>query len=125
MKNEIVLFKALCSETRYRILRTLLSGEKCACELPQLIERTQSNTSMHLAMLLESAIVQQRREGKKIIYAIKDERIRKIFRVLDEGETMIDKKDETMCSVECSPNEEDNDTNDKNKDDDCECGGCC
>lgn len=76
------LFKALAEKTRYLILKELLNGEKCACEIPKLIGRTQSNTSMHLSKLLENDILQTRRDGKRIFYSIKDVRIKKIFEVL-------------------------------------------
>ena len=76
------LFKALAEETRYLILKELLSGEKCACEIPKLINRTQSNTSMHLSKLLDLGILQSRRDGKRIYYSVKESRIQKIFEVL-------------------------------------------
>lgn len=64
-EKNIQLFKALSEDTRYRIIKALLEaerkykanksndckGELCACEIPELIGRTQSNTSMHLAKL--------------------------------------------------------------------------
>jgi DNA-binding transcriptional ArsR family regulator len=73
-KSDILLFKALGEETAYRIIELLtqkrtsanLPGEYCACEIPSLIKRTQSNTSMHLAKLQEWGIIKSRREGKKI-----------------------------------------------------------
>lgn len=80
--TNLQLLKALSVETRYRIVEVLLNGEKCACEIPTLIHRTQSNTSMHLAKLVESGILKSRREGKSILYSIKDGRVKAIFRVM-------------------------------------------
>ncbi|MFW6450409.1 MAG: ArsR family transcriptional regulator, partial [Nanoarchaeota archaeon] len=40
------LLKVLGEETKYNIIKFLLEGEKCACEIPSKIGRTQSNTSM-------------------------------------------------------------------------------
>jgi ArsR family transcriptional regulator, lead/cadmium/zinc/bismuth-responsive transcriptional repressor len=82
MKENIQLFKALGGETRYLIINALLSGERCACELPKMIGRTQSNTSMQLAILLQAGLIKQKRDGKKIIYSIGDKRIKRIFRAL-------------------------------------------
>jgi ArsR family transcriptional regulator len=76
------LFKALGEETKYLILKALLNKELCACEIPSKIKRTQSNTSMHLAKLIEWELIQSRREGKKIIYSIKDKRIHSAFKLL-------------------------------------------
>ncbi len=82
MKENINLFKALGEETKHQILKILLSKEMCACEIPPKIKRTQSNTSMHLAKLQDWNLIQSRREGKKIIYSLKDKRILKIFKVI-------------------------------------------
>lgn len=82
MTSSLNLFKALGEETKHRILRTLLDGEICACELPQKIGRTQSNTSMHLAKLVEWDLIEYRRDGKKVLYTIKDRRIFTAFKIL-------------------------------------------
>jgi ArsR family transcriptional regulator len=77
------LFKALGEETKFLILKELLKGELCACEIPSKIKRTQSNTSMHLAKLSEWELIDFKRRGKKIIYSIKDKRIKKAFDLLE------------------------------------------
>lgn len=79
MRKELLLFKALGEETKHRILKTLLGGELCACKIPKIIGRTQSNTSMHLSKLVEWSLIRYRRDGKMIIYTIKDKRIFEIF----------------------------------------------
>jgi len=81
--TNLQLLKALSVETRYRIVEVLLSGEKCACKIPSLIKRTQSNTSMHLAKLVESGILKSRRDGKKILYSIKDMRVYGVIKALN------------------------------------------
>ena len=86
MISSLYLFKALGEETKHKILRTLLDGEICACEIPLKIGRTQSNTSMHLAKLLEWNLIKSRREGKMIIYSIKDKRIFDILKITGKGE---------------------------------------
>jgi ArsR family transcriptional regulator len=98
--GDLDLLKALSEETRYRIVKSLLGGEKCACELPGLINRTQSNTSMHLAKLLDAGILKSRRDGKKILYSIKDLRVCDIFKALGNKNGKILKK-ECCCGGEC------------------------
>ncbi len=91
-KNKQLLFKALAEETKYKIIELLLkgegctceSGEYCACEIPSLIKRTQSNTSMHLAKLHEWGLIKSRREGKKIRYSIKDKRVYDVFKLINK-----------------------------------------
>ncbi len=82
MNDNIKLFKALGEETRYRIIEVLLKGERCACDISKLINRTQSNTSMHLAKLNELGITKFRKEGKRVIYSIKNEKVYEIFKAL-------------------------------------------
>lgn len=85
MNNNFKLFKALGEETRFNIIEVLLQGEICACEIPKLIGKTQSNTSMHLSKLLELDVVEFKRDGKKIIYSIKDKRVYDIFKILNKS----------------------------------------
>jgi ArsR family transcriptional regulator, lead/cadmium/zinc/bismuth-responsive transcriptional repressor len=85
MIKDIYLFKAMGEETKHRILKLLLKGELCACKIPSKIGRTQSNTSMHLTKLLEWKLIQSRRDGKKILYTIKDKKVFNLFRVITNG----------------------------------------
>ena len=82
--ENIQIFKALSEETRYKIIKVLLEGEKCACEIPDLIGRTQSNTSMHLAKLQDWDIIKVRKDGKMRLYSIDNEKVRKILKLLEE-----------------------------------------
>ncbi|MFP4423954.1 MAG: ArsR/SmtB family transcription factor [Candidatus Woesearchaeota archaeon] len=84
MSDGFKLLKVLGEETKYNIIKFLLSGEKCACKIPSKIRKTQSNTSMHLKILRDEEIVKTRRDGKRIMYSIKDTRVKKIFRVLEK-----------------------------------------
>lgn len=70
IENNLKLLKALSEESRYKIVEVLLNGEKFACEIPQLIGRTQSNTSTHLTKLSDLGVLQSRRDGKNVIYSI-------------------------------------------------------
>lgn len=79
-KSNLLLFKALGEETKFRILEILADGEYCACEIPPLIKRTQPNTSMHLGKLQKWGIIKSRRDGKMVIYSIKNKGIFDIFR---------------------------------------------
>ncbi len=97
-EKNLQLFKALSEDTRYRIIKALLEaerkceekkcgnckGELCACEIPELIGKTQSNTSMHLAKLQDWGIIKVRKEGKMRLYSIENEKIRKILEIVEE-----------------------------------------
>ena len=83
MKQEkaIKIFKALGEETRFLIIKQLLKNELCACEIPLKIDRTQSNTSMHLSKLQDLGLINSTRNGKSIIYSVVDEDVRTIMRL--------------------------------------------
>ena len=85
MNDDLHFFKALGEETKHRILKILLKGELCACKIPQRIGRTQSNTSMQLSQLVKWDLIKSRRDGKMILYMIKDSKIRTIFKLIQGG----------------------------------------
>ena len=69
-QSQARVFKALCDETRLRVLEMLRGGEKCACKLLENLDCGQSGLSYHMKILLESGIVTSRQEGKWTYYAI-------------------------------------------------------
>ncbi|VVB77823.1 Putative arsenical resistance operon repressor ArsR [uncultured archaeon] len=81
---EIDILKSLADETRLRIVKFLVDGEKCVCEIFPHVKRTQSTVSIHLGNLEKAGVLRSRREGKKIFYKINDIRISKLIKLLDE-----------------------------------------
>jgi len=72
MKSAVGLFKALSDDTRLRILNLLFEGELCVCELMDALQMSQSRVSHQLSILKASGLVLDRREGKWMIYALKE-----------------------------------------------------
>ena len=72
-KKTAVIFKAFCDENRIKILQLLLDGEKCACKLLEELNITQPTLSHHMKTLLDSGIVEGRKEGKWMYYSISRE----------------------------------------------------
>ena len=64
------IFKAFCDENRVKILKLLLTGEKCACVLLDDMHITQPTLSHHMKILCDSGIVIGRKEGKWMHYSI-------------------------------------------------------
>jgi len=64
------VFKAFCDETRLMVLELLRGGEKCACVLLAKVRVGQSTLSHHMKILVESGIVNARKEGKWTHYSI-------------------------------------------------------
>ncbi len=61
---------ALSDETRLRILGLLSRGERCVCELAGALDAGQSRLSFHLKVLKDAGLVQDRREGRWVYYAL-------------------------------------------------------
>ncbi len=66
------IFKAFCDENRLRILEQLQSGEKCACTLLDRLTIGQSTLSHHMKILIDSGVVEGRKDGKWMHYSLSD-----------------------------------------------------
>ena len=67
------LFHALSDQTRLAIVDRLRSGERCVCDLTDLLDAAQSRLSFHLKVLRESGLVDCRRDGKWAYYWLRPE----------------------------------------------------
>ncbi len=69
-----LFFKALADQTRLRCVALLQQeGELCVCELTYALQLVQPKISRHLALLRESGLVLDRREGLWVYYRIHPE----------------------------------------------------
>jgi ArsR family transcriptional regulator len=64
------LFRALGDETRLRIVALLAHGELCVCHLENALELSQPNVSRQLGILRAAGVVDGRREGSWMYYAL-------------------------------------------------------
>lgn len=69
-KQTALIFKAFCDENRVRIIKSLRSGEKCACKLLEELNITQPTLSHHMKILCDSGVVVGRKDGKWMHYSI-------------------------------------------------------
>lgn len=69
-KQTALIFKAFCDENRVRIIKSLRSGEKCACKLLEELNIKQPTLSHHMKILCDSGIVVGRKDGKWMHYSI-------------------------------------------------------
>jgi ArsR family transcriptional regulator len=65
-----IIFKALGSETRLKIIRTLMIKEHNVTDLTKISGKDQTTISRHLANLKQADIITQRKIGRSVIYAI-------------------------------------------------------
>ena len=69
MKAQIIA--AAGHEIRLAIIDFLKAGEQCVCDIAEHVAAKRSNVSRHLAVLLKAGIVQQRKEGLRMLYSLK------------------------------------------------------
>ncbi len=70
MRKSAEIFKALADETRLRILNLLVRGELCVCDIMAVLDIGQSKASRHLAYLRAAGLVDDRRAGVWMYYAL-------------------------------------------------------
>jgi DNA-binding transcriptional ArsR family regulator len=85
MMNEVDVFKALADPTRLKILECIKDGEKCICEVIPYTGKSQPNVSQHLKVLKIAGLVDERREGTRILLKASN---KKIFDVIDSVKKM-------------------------------------
>ena len=85
MKKVNEIFKALSDPTRLRIIMLLLENELCVCELMFILKMEQSRISHQLRFLKYAGLVEDRRDGRWIIYSISREKRKLLKFILKEA----------------------------------------
>jgi len=84
MKEALKIFKALCDETRLKIVEFILDEEKCVCKIVPCTKRAQSTVSIQLGKLENLGIVESRREGKSVYYRVVNEKVKDILKIIND-----------------------------------------
>lgn len=87
-KNNARVFKAFCDEKRLGVLELLQGGEKCACELLEQMDISQSTLSHHMKILCDSGVVTGRKDGKWMHYSISQNGTKYAKKLIDEISTV-------------------------------------
>jgi ArsR family transcriptional regulator len=98
LKNAVTLFHALSDETRLDILNRLRDGEKCVCELTDVLKSAQSRLSFHLKVLKDAGLIYDRPEGRWTYYALNEtalDEVEDLIRVLKKAAK--DARSATRC----------------------------
>jgi ArsR family transcriptional regulator len=69
-KRLLAVFHALSDETRLAIVKRLAGGERCVCDLQDLLDAAQSRLSYHLKTLKEAGLIADRRDGRWVHYSL-------------------------------------------------------
>ena len=70
MDQLLNFLKCIADENRLKILKLLLDGEYCVCQLQQLLDKSQSSVSQHLSYFKELELLKEEKNGKWIYYAV-------------------------------------------------------
>lgn len=64
------VFKALGNPARLTLVRALMDGEHCVCDLVRAVGLGWSTTSKHLDVLRQAGVVSSDKRGQKIFYRL-------------------------------------------------------
>ncbi|MHC1789749.1 ArsR/SmtB family transcription factor [Solidesulfovibrio sp.] len=70
LSSQVKAFKALGHETRLFIADELSRGERCVCELTQMVDADISTISRHLSQLREAGIIASDKRGIQVYYRL-------------------------------------------------------
>lgn len=70
LRRQARVFKALGHATRLFMVLELGKGERCVCELQELIGSDMSTVSKHLSVLREAGLVRDERRGSQVFYSL-------------------------------------------------------
>ena len=65
------IVKAMAHPTRLFIVDVLSRGERCVCELTEMVGADMSTVSKHLAILRNAGIVEDEKRGSQVYYTLR------------------------------------------------------
>lgn len=77
------VMKALAHPSRLIIMDALAEGEKCVCELQELVGSTMPTVSRHLSQMKNAGIIDGRRDGNQIYYRLLVPCVLSVFPCID------------------------------------------
>ncbi|MGQ9455262.1 MAG: ArsR/SmtB family transcription factor [Armatimonadota bacterium] len=75
--------KAIAHPSRLFIVSELSRGERCVCELTEMIGADVSTVSKHLSILKNAGIVQDRKVGSQVFYSLRCPCILEVFECVE------------------------------------------
>jgi DNA-binding transcriptional ArsR family regulator len=73
LRDSVDGLKALAHPARLRILALLRGGELCVCQITEVLKLAPSTISEHLSLLRRAGMVEERKEGKWVFYALAED----------------------------------------------------
>ena len=78
------ILKAMAHPSRLMIVDALADGEKCVCELQELVGSSMPTVSRHLSQMANAGIIAGRREGSWVHYRLLCPCITELFPCIEE-----------------------------------------
>lgn len=70
MTDGVTFFRAMADETRWRIVRLVMSRALCVCELADILEMPQSSVSSHVQIIRKAGLLESETCGKWTYFRI-------------------------------------------------------
>ncbi|NLH71804.1 MAG: winged helix-turn-helix transcriptional regulator [Verrucomicrobia bacterium] len=83
-KAQARVLKALAHPSRLLIVDELSRGERCVCELAELVGAEMPTVSRHLALLREAGILDDEKRGVQVFYRLRTPCVMNFFRCVAE-----------------------------------------
>lgn len=96
MEAKANVFKALGHPSRVLVVTELAKGERCACELTEMIGADKSTVSKHLSILKQAGIIADEKRANMVFYTLQAHCVLK-FMACVEG--MIENKVKKMAAL--------------------------
>ena len=77
------IMKALAHPSRLMMVDELSRGERCVCELTEMVGADISTVSKHLSVLKDAGIVDSRKEGVQVFYRLKAPCVLNVFECIE------------------------------------------
>ncbi len=71
LKRQARIIKAMGHPSRLAMLHALADGEKCVCDLRELVGADMSTVSKHLSLMKKAGLVEDRKEGLRVHYRLR------------------------------------------------------
>ena len=72
LNAEINVFKAIADPTKLKMLKLLVGGELCICDIMIALKKPQSSVSHNLSILEDAGLIKERKSGKWCHYRLSD-----------------------------------------------------
>ncbi|NWG12923.1 MAG: helix-turn-helix transcriptional regulator [Acidobacteria bacterium] len=77
------IMRALAHPSRLFMIEQLAGGERCVCELTEMVGSDISTVSKHLSILKSEGIVRDEKRGAQVFYSITDFRVLRFVRQIE------------------------------------------